>query len=286
MKPRRIPLLLALAAALVPAAEPAAEDPFGPVFERLYNWDFPASLRRIDHYVSSAPEDPLGHSVRAAVLLFQEMGRLEILQGEFFADNRRITEKKKLKTDAELRRRLYDAVARARQLAEARLARDPGDRNALFALCMATGVATDYASFIEKKLWGALNTARESHAYALRLLHLDPGFYDAYLTTGLTEYLLGSVPFFVRWFVRFDEAKGDKNRAVTNLELVARKGRYYGPFAKVLLSVIHLREKRFPDSERLLVELSRDYPENPLIRTELAKLSARNRKAAAEAQGQ
>lgn len=278
-------LLAALVALSVPAAPAAAPDPFAHVFERLYNWDFAAANRSVDAHIAARPADPLGHAVRGAVLLFEEMDRLGILESEFFASDKRIAEKKKPKADPELRRRLFAAVAEARRLGTARLAADPEERNALFALCMASGVATDYTSFVEKGLWSALKMARESHDYALRLLRRDPSFRDAYLTTGLHEYLVGSLPFFARWFVRFEDTAGDKRQAVKHLELVAREGRYYKPFAKVLLAVIHLREKRPLEAERLLAELSREYPENPMVRRELAKLAERTRKAAEEAQG-
>jgi hypothetical protein len=53
---------------------------------------------------------------------------------------------------------------------------------------------------------------------------------------------------------------------------VANHGRYYRPFAKILLSVIYLREKQPAQAEGLLAELARDFPENPLIRRELQKV--------------
>jgi hypothetical protein len=61
---------------------------------------------------------------------------------------------------------------------------------------------------------------------------------------------------------------------VKKLEKVVAGGRYLGPFAKILLSIIHLREKRYSESIRLLSELNRDFPENPLYRKELTKLRA------------
>ena len=40
----------------------------------------------------------------------------------------------------------------------------------------------------------------------------NPEFADAELTGGACEYLLGSMPFFVRWFVRFDGVEGENQR--------------------------------------------------------------------------
>jgi hypothetical protein len=128
-------------------------------------------------------------------------------------------------------------------------------------------------ALVEKRQMGSLSSARRANAYAQRLLQLDPKFYDAYLTAGFSEYMVGSLPFFVRWFVHFDNVGGDKQRGVRNLELVAREGRYLGPLAKVFLGIIDLREKKPQEARRLLAELVRDYPRNPLYRKELDKLN-------------
>jgi hypothetical protein len=87
--------------------------------------------------------------------------------------------------------------------------------------------------------------------------------------------MIGSLPFFVRWFVHFDNVNGNKQRGVDNLRLVARQGRYFKPFAKILLGIIALREKRPQEAQSMLVDLTRDYPKNPLFRRELTKLNTK-----------
>jgi hypothetical protein len=58
---------------------------------------------------------------------------------------------------------------------------------------------------------------------------------------------------------------------------VARNGHYLKPFAKILLAVADLREKKPRGAEKILVELSQEFPENPLFKKELAQLSSRLR---------
>jgi hypothetical protein len=130
-------------------------------------------------------------------------------------------------------------------------------------------------AFVEKKQISSLSVAKRSNSYAQRLLKLDGKFYDAYLTAGITEYMLGSLPFFVRWFVKFDNVDGNKQKGVERLQLVAREGHYFKPFAKILLSIIALREKRPHDAQQFLIELARDYPDNQLFRKELNKLNSK-----------
>ena len=242
-------------------------------FQRLYNFDFAGAHRILDEYQGANSSDPLAYGVRASTYLFQELYRLGILESEFFADYKRLTEKRNLKADPVIRQKLFKAMGEGRRLAQARLAAKADDDDALFTMCIVSGVLTDYTSFVEDKHLSSLSNAKEAQRWALALLKSDPTFYDAYLTTGISEYLVGSLPFFVRWFVRFDQVEGSKEQAVHNLELVASKGRYVGPFARILLAIIHLREKRPEVSHRILVELAREYPENPLIRREMEKIA-------------
>jgi hypothetical protein len=130
-------------------------------------------------------------------------------------------------------------------------------------------------AFVEKRQISSLSVAKKSNAYAQRLLKLDPKFYDAYLTAGVSEYMIGSLPFFVRWFVHFDNVEGDKKKGLERLELVAREGHFFRPFSKILLAVAALREKRPRDAQKLLTELAHDYPGNPLFRKELTKVSSK-----------
>lgn len=247
------------------------EDAFG----YLYNCDFDQAHHSIDTHVAAHPEDPLGPSVRAAAYLFYELDRLKILQAEFLSDDKKISGDDKLVPDAVVRERFFGAVANAQRLAETRLQKEPGNTGALFAFSLTEGMRTDYMALVEKKQLRSLGALRQAQKYATELLRKDPTFADAYLTHGISEYLLGSLPFFLRWFVRIDGTSGDKKVAVMHLERVAADGRYLGPFAKILLSIINLREKRPMVAKRLLEDLTVRYPRNPLLRVELEKLRKR-----------
>lgn len=274
-------ILLLLFAAGLRAATPLSD--LDLVFDRMYRHDFATALATVDEHIRLHPTDPLGYSVRGSVHLFGELDRLSILESEFFSDDKRITDKKKPKPDLAIRDSLLQSIGKARELALKELQTKPQDRNALFALCVAAGVQTDYLALIEKRQLVSLNHAKESQSWAVKLLNIDPSYHDAYLTAGVSEYLLGSMPFFVRWFVKFEQAEGSKTQAVTNLKKVAESGRYLRPFAKVLLAVIHLREKQPLEAEKQLSELAREFPENRLFRKELDKLTAKRSRGSAAA---
>jgi hypothetical protein len=271
-------LLTALAGLLVWNACAGADTVKHPIpeihsaLERMYNFDFTSANRILDSYAASHPDDPLGPGFKASALLFYEMNRMKILEAEFLVDDSRIRSNKRIDPDPKVREQFYHNVDHAEALANKRLKANPNDSSALFALCMVEGMRTDYLAFIEKERMKSLSNAKQSQAHAVELRKRVPDFYDALLTSGISEYMIGSLPFFVKWFIRFPETEGSKEKAIQNLETVSRKGFYMGPFARILLAIIHLREKRPRESVRVLEILTREYPSNPLLKREYDRL--------------
>jgi len=238
----------------------------------MYNFDFAGAHAILDRAIARQPDAPLYHSVKGVAYMFSELDRLKIMQMDFFADDERVIDRHKLTPDPAVRAEIFRCIARARELANARLATNPDDRDALFAHCVASGQETDYAALIERRRLASFSLAKETQVWARKLTTLDPPFYDAYLAVGTVEYVLGSLPFFIRWFIHIDNIEGSKEKAAHDLQLVAQHGRFYGPFARVLLAVVHLREKRLQEAGDLLAGLVEEYPENQLLRRELARV--------------
>ena len=276
--------ILALALSAVPAAaaaqdraEAARLDPIDVAFSRMYDYDFAGAHAALDAQAAVEPGDPLIYSTRAAAYLFAELGRLKILESEFFMHDENLVDDRKLQPDPAVRQKFLDAVAAARQRAATRLAAVPDDRNALFAMAMSACVVADYTGLVERRQWRFLTLSKETKRYVDKLLALNPPVYDAYYNVGILEYVVGSLPFFVRWFVPLDTVEGNKRKGIDALKIVARQGRYYAPFARVLLAVVSLREGKLADAQAILDGLAREYPHNALFAKELARLNDRIR---------
>lgn len=267
-------LFIGLASAVASAAQATKidnETALKHAYARLYNFDFNGAQEILDRQRQVDPQAPLLVATKAAAYLFSELDRLRILELDFFTDDDKVVDRRKLIPDPVVRQKFFKTVEESDKLANTRLASKPDDPDAILALCMTTGLVTDYAALIEKRRFGSFALAKRSHVWAHKLLELKPPVTDAYMTFGTAEYIVGSLPFFVRWFVHLDQIEGNKKKGMDELELVARDGKYYGPFARMLLAVIAMREKRPWDAESLLAGLAADYPENPLIRKELAR---------------
>jgi hypothetical protein len=244
-------------------------------FNRLYNYDFAGSQAIIDAHIQSHPEDALAYALRAAGYLFSEYHRMKILETDFFSDDDKMTDKKRLQPDPSARAQIFSATAAVRKIAAVRLSKHPDERLTLFALCMATGLETEYTILVEKKYRKSYSLSKETQGVARKLLALDPPFYDAYVTLGSAEYVVSNLNFFFRFFVHFENIKGSRQSAIENLKQAIDHGRFYQPYAKILLTVVYLREKRTPDALKLMIELEHDYPENPLFKKESASIAAK-----------
>jgi hypothetical protein len=243
-------------------------------FRLLYELK-PAEARAQFHaWQRSHPEDPLGSASEAASYLFEECYRQGILTSEFFLDNKRFLGKVALKPDPALRAAFFDADKRALELARRRLNTHPDDPKALFSITMSLGMEADYASLIDKHQVESLRMTGEADKYAKKLLAVAPEAADAYLGLGTANYVIGSLPAHKRFLLSFAGIHGDTRLGIQQLEIAATSGHYLRPFAKILLALAALREKKTEVARIQLTELVAEFPENPLFAAELAKLGA------------
>ncbi|HYP05610.1 MAG TPA: hypothetical protein VER03_05180 [Bryobacteraceae bacterium] len=270
-----LPVLVLLFSAALVAVAAVPQTPIDEAFQRLYNFEFRSAHTILDAHLKSKPSDPLAHAVRASAVLFEELHRLRILESEFFAEDKRIVAKQALRPAPEARAMFDSALRTAEREAQNVLVGKPNDADALFTLSLVAGLQADYLAFIEKRQWQSLSYIKQSQTQSLRLLRAHPNYTDGELTGGACEYLLGSMPFFVKWFIRFDGVEGQKSAAAVKLERVAASGRYLGPFARILLAIVHIREKQPTQAFTVLDQLSKDFPANPLFREEARKVGAR-----------
>jgi hypothetical protein len=268
----KLPLFAAILCAPAFAADPPTLDE---AVHKLYNFNFKGAHETIDKIIAAKPQAPLPFAFRAATYLFYELDRLGTLEGEFLSGDDWAYDKKKLKPDPAVREQMLQALKETESRADVALKLNPNDKDALFSLTIAQGVTADYMALIDKRQFASLSPSKRSNNYAQQLLKIDPKFYDAYMTAGFSEYVVGSLPFFVRWFVKWDNVSGSKEKGKENLALASREGRFFKPFAKILLAICALREKRPRDAQKLMADLSRDFPENHLFRKELGKLNAK-----------
>ncbi len=241
-------------------------------FHLLYELKPEGARNQFESWQKSHPEDPLGYASEAAAFLFEESYRQGVLTSEFFLNDKRFLSKIPVTPDPELRSEFFAADQKAQDLAQMQLKSNPDDPNALFAMTLSLGMQADYASLIDKRQLDSLKKIREADAYSKKLLLVSPDAADAYLGLGTANYIIGSLPGIKRFFLGVAGIHGDKKLGIQQLEIAADHGHYLRPFAKILLAMAALREKKTEVARAQLSELVADFPENPLFASELGKL--------------
>ena len=243
-------------------------------FRLLYNLDFDQAHQVFLSWQREHPQDPVGPTAEAAGLLFSEFHRLGVLEAQFYADDKSFQNREKVAADPRVRDGFNAALARAQAAATTRLATSPQDRDALFAMTLSAGLQADYAAMIEKRNLPSLRYTREANDWAAKLLAADPNRYDAYVATGFSKYIIGSMAAPVRWIMRLGGIGGDKKEGLAELQLTADHGQYLGPFARILLAIAYVRDKDTARARGVLAALRDEFPRNPLFAREIARLDA------------
>jgi hypothetical protein len=265
---------LCLAARAADLPRPALVTPLEHGFSGLYNLDFVGAQKDFAAWQQLHPDDPMGPVSEAAGFLFSEFNRLGVLEAQFFESDDAFVDRPKQSPDPEVRKKFQAAIERAESLAQARLAIDPKDRDALFAMTMSSGLQADYASLIEKRNLASVRYTKQASAHAQQLLAVCPDCYDALLATGFTKYIIGSLIAPLRWILRMEGLPADKKAGLADLQTTADHGHYLAPFARILLAIAYVREKDKPRALQLLTGLQHDFPGNVLFPREIARLQS------------
>ena len=238
-------------------------------YRQMYNLQFDQAHRTFSEWQRLHPEDPMGAVSDAATYLFTEFDRLQILRLQFLVHGERGGTERKLAPDPLLKEKFEAALNQAAQLATL----EPQCPNAAFAMVLSHGLRFEYLALIEKRYAAALKEIKTARILAQQLLVNHPDNYDAWIAVGVENYMLSIKSAAIRWVVRMSGWQTDRTVGIAELQLIANKGHYLAPFARLLLAVAALRDHNMDRAHDLLGALALDFPNNPLYRQELASLS-------------
>jgi hypothetical protein len=244
-------------------------------FHLLYAQDFPQAREKFDNWESQHTGEPFGEVALAASYLFEELFRQGVLSSDFFLNEKRFLHGIDGKPDPGRMKSFQDALDQARKLAKQRLAKNSRDPEALFALTLAAGMESNADMMLKKQHIESLKRLKEGNEYAKQLLAEQPDANDAYVALGAANYIIGSLSGGARFMLRFGGIHGDKKLGMEQLGKTIDGGRYLQPFAKILLALAARREKQDALAQKLLRELSEEYPESSLFAAEYAKAMGR-----------
>jgi hypothetical protein len=281
--------LLAVALALLAAKPGSAQElnagPGTPAFTKvpelsdgfrlLYEQRFSEARAKFSDWELHHPDEPFGEVAVAATYLYEEFYADHVLSSDFFLDDKKFLHGIDGKPNRERMNNFLGALTRTREISKRRLKQNPKDPEALFGLTLAAGMESDADAILEKKQLDGLKRMKEANEYAKELLAVQPDANDAYIALGTANFIIGSLNPGYRFALWFGGIHGDKKLGMQQLQITVDRGGYLKPFAKIMLALGARREKQPALAQKLLRELSEEFPASELFAAEYAKAMGR-----------
>ncbi len=263
-----------MAALALHAAGESAEDHRRLARDHYFNLEYQQALVEYYQALEAEGDNPRDWNHIATTLLYSELHRLGKLETSAFKGDNDFLDQEKPQPDPEANRRFLGAMQQARRLAEARLRESGKNPAALFSLSSSYALEANYQFMIEKSYVTALRNGMKAKKLSEQALKSDPELVDAYLTPGVQEYVVGSLPWVVKALVALGGVNGSKKKGMEMVERVADDGEELRTEARMLLVLLHRREGRPLEAAGILGELIEEFPRNYVLRLEMGSMLA------------
>jgi tetratricopeptide (TPR) repeat protein len=258
---------IALAPRLLAQESLAAEG-----FDHFYNLEYDQAIADFEQAIALDPNSPDLHNHLAQAIVFREMYRDGALESELVSGTNSFLRRPKLNPAPETEKRFLDEIGKAMAISGARLAKNPNDTGALYALGISYGLRSDYYWVVKKAWHDSLKDATAARRLHTRLSELEPNNVDARLVEGLDDYIVGSLPWGWRMLGFLVGIHGDREKGIRTVQDVARNGKLDRIDAEIFLCALDRRENQPRQAIPLIEDLIRRFPRNFLLRLELSQM--------------
>jgi len=241
-------------------------------FDHFYNLEYEVCIGDFQQALALNPQDPELHNHLAQAIVFREMYRNGALESELVSGNNSFLRRPKLNPAPETEKWFMDEIAKATSLAQARLAKNPNDTGALYALGISYGLRSDY-NWVVKKSWrDSLKDATAARRAHHRVAEIEPANVDARLVEGVHDYIVGSLPWTWRMLGFLVGIHGDRELGIRLVVDVAQHGSQNRVDAEFFLGALYRRESQPGKAVPLVQDLIGRFPRNYLLRLELSQM--------------
>ncbi len=238
----------------------------------FYNMEFDQAIRDFESLVKAHPDDPFPNNYLLAAVIFKELYRIGALESELYARESFLDEGPRHPLDPAVTQRVEQLEARSESLANAQLARNPNNVDALYARGVVRSLRSTYMGLGQKSWWSAVRSSLAARRDHERVLQLDPSYVDAKMVVGMHNYIIGCMNWAQRLAASMFGITGNKQKGLDYLREVAHSETDATWDARVALALFLRREERYPEALDLLRTMEQAYPRSFLLSVEYGNL--------------
>ncbi len=231
-------------------------------FTDIYNFDYAQARQVFASLEKDYPQHPAPPLYQACILWLEEMFRRQDLSLNRFVYPSYFSVKTKQEMPPQERDAFFRHIQKCEALANTILKKNSHDKDSRYFLGTSYGLRSSFAITIDHSLRSAYSNGTKAYELTRQLTQEDPDYYDAYLTVGIYEYVVGSIPWYLKWMAFMVGARGDKEKGLEHLRLASEKGQYVKNEALLVQMVLNVREHRNEQALQMANDLSRRFPRN------------------------
>ncbi len=253
-------------------------------FADIFNMDYDKARQAFIALGRDYPQHPAPSLYLASIHWLEEMVRRQDLSLNRFIAPGYFTGKTDQGMPSQERAAFFSSLQKCQDLAKANLRRNPRDMDARYFLATSYGLRASFAITIDHGLREAFSNGNKAYSSTKKLVEENPEYYDAYLTLGVYEYIVGSIPWYLKWMAFIIGAHGSKQDGLEHLKLASEKGQYVKNEAQLVLMVLDVRERRFAEAFEIAQNLNTKFPRSFLLalnHAQILRMSGRREQALA-----
>jgi tetratricopeptide (TPR) repeat protein len=258
---------------------PAVSTAIEQSFRAAYSLDHDEAMAHARRAVALGPNESQAHRTLAAILWLHILFRRGAVSIDHYLGSLARQRASSAKPDPAFVAEFKSVLARAIELAEARLKQNPRDLQARFDVGSVYALQASYTASVEGSMTAAFRSARRAYDAQEEVLAKDPSRVGAGLVVGLYRYLISALALPTRLFAYVVGFGGGKEKGIEMLEAAIRDP-HTRIDAKTALMLVYSREGRHGDVVTLARELRTEFPRNRLFLLEEGAAAIRAGRAA------
>ena len=240
--------------------------------EHIRNLEYADAKQQLHQWLEKHPTDLRAWNYLAVATLYEEMFKRGVLESRVYGQGGDVFKPSKVPVGPEFQQELLAILDKAQTAAEERLKAESADREARYWAGVSHGTRATYHFVLRKEYMPALHEATEAYKYHSELLKLDPQYVDAYLIVGMNNYVVGSLPWYIKVLAALTGRHGNRAEGLEQVKRAKEEGHYARDDAKLMLAVLYEREKRHTEALVLYKEMAHSYPRNYLLQYEVGAI--------------